>query len=207
MTPGGVSGEMLGIDAVREFNLLTDTYRRRIRQTRRRASQRRDPIGHQRSARIAVRVSAQQRSRRAQFFRPGAASLLSAGISSAARWADRSGRIACSSSATTKASGRRSRSAASAKCRTRRRAWDPAECRRRLHAGRRPQSGDAAIFRAVAAGQWSGAACRTDCASGTALSYNNPRQSIREDFGTLRADYTLSDLDTLSACLHHRRRQ
>jgi hypothetical protein len=34
--------------------------------------------------------------------------------------------------------------------------------------------------------------------SGTALSYNNPRQSIREDFGTLRADYTLSDIDTLT---------
>jgi hypothetical protein len=35
--------------------------------------------------------------------------------------------------------------------------------------------------------------------SGTALSYNNPRQSIREDFGTLRADYTLSDLDNFTA--------
>ena len=35
--------------------------------------------------------------------------------------------------------------------------------------------------------------------SGTALSYNNPRQSIREDFGTTRADYTLSDLDNFTA--------
>ncbi|HLK66999.1 MAG TPA: TonB-dependent receptor [Bryobacteraceae bacterium] len=35
--------------------------------------------------------------------------------------------------------------------------------------------------------------------SGTALSYNNPRQSIREDFGTLRTDYTIRDRDTLSA--------
>src|SRR5206468_7576130 len=26
ITPGGVSGELLGIDAVREFNVLTDTY-------------------------------------------------------------------------------------------------------------------------------------------------------------------------------------
>jgi hypothetical protein len=34
--------------------------------------------------------------------------------------------------------------------------------------------------------------------SGTALSYNNPRQNIREDFGTLRADYTLSDLDNFT---------
>jgi hypothetical protein len=35
--------------------------------------------------------------------------------------------------------------------------------------------------------------------SGTALSYNNPKQTIREDFGTLRADYILSDRDTFSA--------
>jgi len=35
-------------------------------------------------------------------------------------------------------------------------------------------------------------------ASGTALSYNNPRQSIREDFGTVRTDYNLNERDTLS---------
>lgn len=35
--------------------------------------------------------------------------------------------------------------------------------------------------------------------TGTALSYNNPRQSIREDFGTVRADYNLRERDTLSA--------
>ncbi len=34
--------------------------------------------------------------------------------------------------------------------------------------------------------------------SGTALAYNNPRQSIREDFGTVRNDYNLSSRDTLS---------
>jgi len=36
-------------------------------------------------------------------------------------------------------------------------------------------------------------------ASGTALSYNNPLQSIHEDFGTLRSDYLIRDGDTLSA--------
>jgi len=35
--------------------------------------------------------------------------------------------------------------------------------------------------------------------SGTALAYNNPRQSIREDFGTVRADYTARDRDSFSA--------
>ena len=34
---------------------------------------------------------------------------------------------------------------------------------------------------------------------GVGLSYNNPRQSIREDFGTLRSDYVKSDRDTISA--------
>jgi hypothetical protein len=34
---------------------------------------------------------------------------------------------------------------------------------------------------------------------GAALSYNNPKQSIREDFGTSRVDYVMRDQDTLSA--------
>jgi hypothetical protein len=34
--------------------------------------------------------------------------------------------------------------------------------------------------------------------NGTALSNNNPRQSVHEDFGTLRADYTLSNRDSIS---------
>src|SRR5205085_4940152 len=33
---------------------------------------------------------------------------------------------------------------------------------------------------------------------GSALAYNNPRQAIREDFGNVRADYTLRDRDSLS---------
>jgi hypothetical protein len=32
-----------------------------------------------------------------------------------------------------------------------------------------------------------------------ALSYNNPRQTVREDFGTVRADYIFSERDTFSA--------
>jgi hypothetical protein len=35
--------------------------------------------------------------------------------------------------------------------------------------------------------------------SGAALSYNNPRQTVREDFGTIRTDYIFSDRDTFSA--------
>src|SRR6185436_1507458 len=35
--------------------------------------------------------------------------------------------------------------------------------------------------------------------SGVALSYSNPKQTIREDFGTVRTDYTLGPRDTFSA--------
>ena len=35
--------------------------------------------------------------------------------------------------------------------------------------------------------------------SGTAFSYNNPAQNIREDFGTVRLDYSIGDRDALSA--------
>ncbi len=34
--------------------------------------------------------------------------------------------------------------------------------------------------------------------TGTAYSYNNPKQSINEDFGTMRGDYTISNRDTAS---------
>ena len=34
--------------------------------------------------------------------------------------------------------------------------------------------------------------------SGSAFSYNNPKQNIREDFGTLRSDYNISSRDTFS---------
>ena len=38
-----------------------------------------------------------------------------------------------------------------------------------------------------------------DLGGGIGISYNNPLQRIREDFGTMRADYTFSDKDTLFA--------
>jgi len=35
--------------------------------------------------------------------------------------------------------------------------------------------------------------------SGTAVAYNNPKQTVREDFGTMRGDLTISDRDSLSS--------
>ena len=44
-----------------------------------------------------------------------------------------------------------------------------------------------------------GVACGSLVASGAAYSYNHPNENIREDFGTTRTDYSLSDRDSLSA--------
>ena len=71
VTPGGTSGQLLGVDAVREFNVVTDTYGAELRQARRRAGEHRDHLRHQQAARLGVRVPAQQRARRAQLLRPG----------------------------------------------------------------------------------------------------------------------------------------
>ena len=62
MQPGGTSGQLLGVDAVREFNVLARLLRRRIRQAPGRAGVDRHSIGHEPMARVGVRIPAQQRS-------------------------------------------------------------------------------------------------------------------------------------------------
>ena len=107
ITPGGVSGELLGIDAVREFNVLTDTYGAEY--------------GKRAGAQVSVVTQSGTNALHGtlfeflrnsaldarNFFDQGFDRRRSAGISSAARWAGRSRRTSCSCSATTKASGRR----------------------------------------------------------------------------------------------------
>ncbi len=51
ITPGGVSGDLLGVDAVREFNVFTDTYSAEIREAIWRASGCGDPVRDQFAAR------------------------------------------------------------------------------------------------------------------------------------------------------------
>ena len=107
ITPGGVSGDLLGIDAIREFNVLTDTYSARIRQAGRRAGQRGDAI------RAATRCTAPfsnfcetARWMRATIL-PRAQIRPFGRTSSERPPADRSRKIGCSCSAITKDSGRR----------------------------------------------------------------------------------------------------
>ncbi|MEI9971922.1 MAG: carboxypeptidase regulatory-like domain-containing protein [Ignavibacteriota bacterium] len=69
ITPGGVSGYLLGIDAVREFNVQTDTYGAEYGKRSGRAGHCRHAVRNQRATWHAVRISTQQRSRLAQYFR------------------------------------------------------------------------------------------------------------------------------------------
>ena len=89
VSPGGVSGELLGIDAVREFNVLTDTYGAEYGK---RAGAQVSVVtqsGTQCAAWDAVRVFAKQRPGCAEFLRPGVPCRRSDGTSSEARWAGR----------------------------------------------------------------------------------------------------------------------
>ena len=54
MTPGGPSGELLGVDAVREFNVLRDTYGAEYGKQPGRPGGHRHPVGQQPVARLAV---------------------------------------------------------------------------------------------------------------------------------------------------------
>ena len=106
VTPGGTSGQLLGVDAVREFNVVDRHLRRQLRQARRRAGQHRHHVGHQSTARHGIRIHPQQRARCAQLLRPGRDSRIPA--QPVRRLAGRSHprKTSSFSSATTKASAR-----------------------------------------------------------------------------------------------------
>ncbi len=59
MQPGGASQQLLGVDAVREFNILRDSYGAEYGKQPGGAGADRDAIGNEPSAWIAVRISAQ----------------------------------------------------------------------------------------------------------------------------------------------------
>ena len=54
VTPGGTSGQLLGVDAVREFNVETRHLRRELRQARRGAGEHCHHVGNQQAARLGV---------------------------------------------------------------------------------------------------------------------------------------------------------
>ena len=70
-TPGGTSGQLLGVDAVREFNVVTDTYGAEYGKRPGAQVSIVTASGTNRLHGTRLRISAQQRSGRAQFLRPG----------------------------------------------------------------------------------------------------------------------------------------
>ncbi len=105
ITPGGASGQLLGVDAVREFNVVADTYGAEYGKRPGAQINIVTASGTNQLHGSALRISAQQRPRRAQFFRLRRDSRSFSGTNLAARWAGRSRKTRRSSSATTKASG------------------------------------------------------------------------------------------------------
>ena len=61
VTPGGTSGQLLGVDAVREFNVSSDTYSAAYRQASGRADHHRNGQRYQPAPRRGLRISPQQR--------------------------------------------------------------------------------------------------------------------------------------------------
>ena len=66
MQPGGASQQLLGVDAVREFNVLRDSYGAEYGKRPGAPGADCHPVGNQPTARQRLRVSSQQRSRRPQ---------------------------------------------------------------------------------------------------------------------------------------------
>ena len=198
VTPGGTSGQLLGVDAVREFNVVTDTYC---------AS-----YGKRQGAQITIVTASGTNKLHGsayEFIRNCALDARnyfdqaeipsSSATTSAARSAAPSARTSSSSSATTRASARTSASPTSPSCPTTRRAraicptpptQRPAQVLRRQSAVA-PARSVARRKRSRTAGQGQSHRHR--------LSYSIPMQHIREDFGTTRFDYNISAKDLFFA--------
>ena len=185
-TPGGVSGQLLGVDAVREFSVVKDTYGAEY--------------GKRPGAQINIVTASgtnQLHGNVYEFLRNSAldarnffdhgddSAIPAQRVRRLAGRADQEGQDA-SSSATTKASARswaERRDAGAG-----RRAREPS--RRRQHP---------AVAGSVAGGQRAGTADFHGSTSGIAEGFSNPMQHIREDFGTARFDQTFSDKDSFAA--------
>ena len=103
MQPGGASEQLLGVDAVREFNVLRDSYGAEYGKRPGRTSDHRDPVGQQSVARLRVRIPAQQRTLMLRITSTRAAPRRrSSATSSALRWEGRSKKTRPSCSPITK---------------------------------------------------------------------------------------------------------
>jgi hypothetical protein len=187
ITPGGVSGELLGIDAVREFNVLTDTYSAEY--------------GKRAGAQVSVVTQSGTNQIHGSLFE-----FLRNSALDARNYFDQAGVPPFRRNQFGGAAGgpikkdklflfgnyegfRQSLAVSNVSV------VPDAQARLGVINGVKVANLNPAMLKYMAL--WP-EANGPSLGSGTALSYSNPRQSVHEDFGTLRADYALSDRDSIS---------
>jgi hypothetical protein len=185
ITPGGVSGQLLGIDAVREFNVLTDTYaaeygkRSGAQVTVVTQSGTNDPHGSLfeflRNSDLDARNFFDQGSvppfRRNQFGGALGGPLKKNKLFLFGNYEGFRQVLAVSNLSVVP------------------------DAQARLGILPTPVTANPAMLKYFALWPLANGA---ELGGGAALSYNHPRQTAREDFGTLRSDYTIGDSDTLT---------
>ena len=188
ITPGGVSGELLGIDAIREFNVLTDAYSAEF--------------GKRAGAQVSVVTQSGTNNLHGSLFEFLRNSALDArnffdqGFVPPFRRNQFGGALGGPVKKDKlflfgNYEGFRQSLALSSVA-----VVPDAQARQGIINGARVANVNPAMLKYFAL--WPDAN-GPNLGGGSALSYNNPRQSVHEDFGTLRADYTLSERDSLSA--------
>ncbi len=192
VTPGGASGQLLGVDAVREFNVVVGYLWGGIRKASRGSGKHHYLVRNQSTAWNPLRIPAQQRSGRAQFLRSGPDSAISA-------------------QRVRRGVGRTDREEQNLRLRKFRRIPPTPGVERRHPGSRHPARlgylpNSAGVLKNV--GLAPGVAALfalwpvqngPDLGSGIGVAFSHPLQTIREDFGTARFDYYLSSKDTLAA--------
>jgi len=188
ITPGGVSGELLGIDAVREFNVLTDTYSAEY--------------GKRAGAQVSVVTQSGTNSVHGSLFE-----FLRNSDLDARNFFDQAGVPPFRRNQFGGALGgpvkkdkfflfgnyegfRQSLAVSSVSV------VPDAQARQGIIGGVKVANVNPAMLKYFAL--WPDAN-GPSLGGGSAPAYYNPRQSVHEDFGTMRADYTLSQNDSLSA--------
>ena len=207
VTPGGVSGELLGIDAVREFNVLTDTYGAEY--------------GKRAGAQVSVVTQSGTNALHGTLFE-----FLRNSALDARNFFDQAFRSALPPKSVRRRAGRAAQEGPAVPVRQLRRIPAGAGAQQRQRGARRAGApGPAAECRRASTTpvanlnramlpymsfwpQPNGPELLANgVPSGTALSYNNPKRVHPRRLRHRCAPTTIGDRDTLSASLHHRRRQ
>ena len=205
MQPGGTSQQLLGVDAVREFNVLRDSYGAEYGKRPGGAGADRDPVRHAISCTDRVYEFLRNNALDARnFFDGDSASRVSAqSIRRLARRADPE---------RTNLRVRQLRRASVSTCTRPAWIWCPTTTRATAicPASWSPRAQSLSRLGLVFVGvsplinAWPAPSPGAPDFGGIAEAFNNPLQTIRDDFGTVRLDHNFSSKDFAQRRLHHR---